>query len=334
MSEIRTDPITGRVVIIAPERRQWRRPPREGEVPLGERCPFCEGHEADAGAEILAWRPPGSPANGPGWQLRVVPNRIPALRVEERAGALSDGLFRALGGVGANEVFIESPRHDARWSSMTVDEVARVLWAWRERLRDLRRDPRLRAFVVVRGEGALAGATLAHPHSQLLALPVIPEWLDAELTRARAHHATTGQCLACDVIAAERAETVRVVAEGESTVVVAPFAARVPFESWLLPRAHQAQFDDISDAALREAAALLQRHAARLQAELEGPAVLTRLITAPVGNEGVHGHWRIEVAPRFAVDSALAWDGGVAINTVTPEEAARVLRQRSDSGRA
>ena len=166
MSELRRDPVTGRWVVITPERA--RRPQDFRPQPVGaiggDMCPFCEGQEGVAGRELLAWRPSGSAPNGPGWQVRVVPNRDPALRVESTLGEASDPLFQSLGGLGAHEVVIESPDHRARLATMTAGEVGHVLWAWRERIRDLRRDMRLTSFVVVKNVGAAAGALLDHAH--------------------------------------------------------------------------------------------------------------------------------------------------------------------------
>ena len=168
MSELRRNPITGRTVIIAPERLPATllgggQSANSGTVPASgdtAHCPFCHGNEDFAGREILAWRSAGEAANGGGWRVRVVPNRIPALRVESHYAEPTAALFQTLGGLGAHEVIIESPEHCADWSTMSADEIRTVLWAWRERMRDLRRDIRLKTFLVVKNVGAAAGATL------------------------------------------------------------------------------------------------------------------------------------------------------------------------------
>jgi UDPglucose--hexose-1-phosphate uridylyltransferase len=326
MSELRRDPITGRTVIIAPERlphtRLWRPTP---DVPADHTaCPFCEGNEHLAGRELLAWRASGQSYNGPGWRVRVVPNRIPALRVESHYAEPTAALFQTLGGLGAHEVIIESPNHHADWSTMTTEEIRMVLWAWRERMRDLRRDIRLKTFLVVKNVGAGAGATLAHPHSQLLALPFVPLHLDDELIGARAR--ADGGCAFCTVIAGELEADVRVVASDEDTVAMSPFASRVPFETWILPRRHLAAFDDECDDCLVAIAARVRDTMVRLQRALNGSPYSVLLHSAPVGEAAATYHWHLEIIPRLGPGSGLAWGEGIHINPVAPEEATRAMR--------
>lgn len=326
MSELRRDPVTGRTVIIAPERltsaRFAHRPaPERG----GEWCPFCPGQEHLAGHEILAWRD-GGDVNGGGWKVRVVPNRLPALRVESHYAEPREMLFRTLGGLGAHEVIIESPDHQFDWTTNTADDIRVVLWAWRERMRDLRRDTRLKTFLVVRNVGTAAGATLEHPHSQLLALPFVPLHLDDELVAAHAVEQRTGTCAYCAVISEEMASGVRVISSDADTVALSAFAARVPFETWILPRRHLAAFDDECDGCLGSLAERIRDTLHRLQRALRSPPYSVLLHTAPVGASATSYHWHIEIIPRLAPVNALAWDGGIHINPVSPEEATRALR--------
>lgn len=292
----------------------------------GDMCPFCEGQEEVAGRELLAWRRSGPP-NGPGWQVRVVANRKPALRVEHMLGEPAAGLFQSLEGLGAHEVVIEAPDHRATFATMTGEAVARVLWAWRERIRDLRRDLRLTSFVVVKNVGAAAGARLDHSHSQLLALPLVPQHLADELEGARVHRERTTRCVFCDVAEQERTNDVRVVAADDVVVVLTPFASRVPFEVWVLPRTHAARFEDASDATLTAVGERLQDILRRLHVALVSPPYTLLLHTAPVGVDSASFHWHVEIIPRLTPESGLAWDGGVHINPVTPERAAEVLRR-------
>jgi UDPglucose--hexose-1-phosphate uridylyltransferase len=334
MSELRRDPVTGRLVVIAPERllarEAFMRPAPVGAIG-GDLCPFCEGQERAAGRELLAWRPAGSPPDGPGWQLRVVVNREPALRVESPLGEPADALFQAFGGLGAHEVVIESAEHGATLASMSADEVRRVLWAWRERMRDLKRDTRLQSVLVVKNVGGRAGATLDHAHSQLLALPLVPDHLSLELSGARAYHERTARCVFCEIAEQELAADLRVVGSDAETIALAPFASRVPFEVWLLPRAHQAAFEDVPDPALAAMAARLRDVMARLDRVLVAPPYTLLVHSAPLRPDASPRseqsfHWHVEIVPRLLPVAGLAWDGGVHINPVTPEEAAEVLR--------
>lgn len=329
MSELRRDPISGRWVVIAPERSRHPRDFISESAPArrGELCPFCEGHEAIAGREILAWRPPGGIHDTPGWAVRVVPNREPALRVESGWGASNDDLFQSSGGLGAHEVIVESPRHCATFANLSDEAIGRVLWAWRERIRDLRRDTRLKSFVVVKNVGAAAGAVLDHPHSQLLALPMVPRHLQDEIAGARTHYEAKGTCVFCDIIEQEIVSDRRLVSSDADTIAFAPFASRVPFETWVMSREHRAAFDAVTDASLAVVAARLGDVMRRLHTTLMSPASTLLLHTAPIGEEAsVSYHWHLEVLPRFGPVSGLAFDGGVYVNAVPPEEAAQVLR--------
>jgi UDPglucose--hexose-1-phosphate uridylyltransferase len=336
MSELRRDPITGRYVIVAPE-RLLSRAAFDRPVPVaaigGDMCPFCEGQEGVAGRELLAWRPPDSPPDGRGWQVRVVVNREPALRVENRLGEPADPLFQTFGGIGAHEVIIESPDHGATFATMSAEQVQRVLWAWRERMRDLRRDTRLKSFLIVKNVGERAGATLDHPHSQLLAMPLVPQHLEDEINGARAYHAASSRCVFCEVVEQELRSGERVIASDADTVAFAPFASRVPFESWVMLRGHQPAFDVLDDVALHAVAGRLRDTMGRLDAALASPPHTVLLHSAPVGEDGSESYdWHLEIIPRLLQVPGLAWDGGLHINPVPPEEAARELRSRSACG--
>src|SRR5262245_1717412 len=285
MSELRRDAITGRYVIIAPERRlsqeAFRRPSPVGAVD-GDCCPFCEGQEALAGREILAWRAPGTAHDGPGWQVRVVANREPALRIEAHLGDASESLFQWFGGLGAHEVIIESPDHRATLATMAREQVERILWAWRERVRDLRRDFRFESFLIVKNFGARAGATLDHPHSQLLAMPLVPQHLEDELSGARAYFEHRGRCVFCALVEQESLQHTRVVASDEHAIAFAPFAARVPFETWIIAREHCGPLEGVADAALYAVAERLRDVMRRLDRVLLSPAFTLLLHAAPV----------------------------------------------------
>jgi UDPglucose--hexose-1-phosphate uridylyltransferase len=315
-------------VIIAPERRaaitQWTTDPVR--VVAGGPCPFCAGQEHLAGNEVLAWRTPGHPHNGGEWRVRVVPNRLPALRVESHYAEPADTLLQTLGGLGAHEVIIESPHHHGAWATMSAEEIKLVLWAWRERIRDLRRDVRLKSFLVVKNVGRAAGATFDHPHSQLLALPFVPLHLDDELMGARVRHDKTAQCVFCAMVDEELAADSRVISQGTDTIAIAPFASRVPFECWVLPRVHAAAFEDTGDDHLLAIAERLHDVIRRLHVTLTSPPYSVLLHTAPVG-AAESFHWHLEVIPRLTPVNGLAWDGGIHINPVSPEEATRVLKE-------
>jgi UDPglucose--hexose-1-phosphate uridylyltransferase len=300
MPELRKDPVVGRWVIIATER--VRRPsdfPRRDTPRRGGPCALCAGHEAETPPETLAYRdPPAALADTPGWRVRVVPNKFPALRIEgdlERRGV---GIYDVMNGVGAHEVIVESPDHDRPLARLPVGAVAEVLRAYRDRIADLQRDARIRSVLVFKNHGAEAGATLEHPHSQLIATPVVPLVVADELHQARAYHDYRERCLFCDILRQESADAVRLVAENQRVVGFAPFAARMPFETWLVPRVHAAAFEHVDDATLHELASVLATVLARLDRALGDPPYNLVLHSAPFGDgESPSYHWHIEVVP-------------------------------------
>jgi UDPglucose--hexose-1-phosphate uridylyltransferase len=330
-TEIRTDPITGRTVVVDvgpfTRRDDFELGPVRLEDPPAA-CPLCEGREAVAGPEILAWRE-GGPANVPGWSVRVVPNRHPMLRVEAGPDVRSLGLFESRDGLGAHEVIIETPIHDQPLHTLAVDRLWRVLWAWRTRIQDLKRDSRLVSAVVFKNHGKAAGARLDHAHSQLTAFPFMPPALAEKLRGSARHMTKTGRCVYCDLIADEVKDGRRVISEHETILAIAPFASRVPFETWLMPRTHSPRFEDASDATLEGLAAAIKSVMAGIDWALERPACNLVLHTAPLSGEADAAfHWHLEILPRVTRLSGLDWGSGVHRNPVAPEEAVRALRSR------
>jgi UDPglucose--hexose-1-phosphate uridylyltransferase len=246
MPELRRDPVTGRWVIIAADRQKrpsdfrFDRPAILGR----EQCPFCPGRESLTPPEILSYRQNGGGPNSPGWDIRVVPNKFPALQVEGNLDRVGDGMFDRMGGVGAHEVIIETPDHGRTLAWMSEPEIERVLWAYRERMLDLKRDIRMQYILVFKNHGAAAGATLEHTHSQLIALPIVPDFVREEVEGARRHFAVKERCVFCDIIHQDTADGKRVVFENADIVALAPYAPRLAFETWLMPRRHGARFED------------------------------------------------------------------------------------------
>ena len=236
--------------ILAPFKRRddfELEPVRLEDAPA--QCPLCEGREADAGPEILAWRE-GGPANVPGWSVRVVPNRNPMLRIEGNTDVRSGGLFESRDGLGAHEVIVETPIHDQPLHTLDADRLWRVLWAWRTRMQDLKRDPRFSTIVIFKNHGRAAGARLDHSHSQLTAFPLIPPALADKLRGASRHWSVNGTCIFCDLIAQELKDGRRIISNQDAVLAIAPYASRVPFETWLMPREHSPRFEEASDATL------------------------------------------------------------------------------------
>ncbi|MGH7332638.1 MAG: galactose-1-phosphate uridylyltransferase [Candidatus Rokuibacteriota bacterium] len=329
MPELRKDPVVGRWVIISSERA--KRPSDfqpEPVTPRAATCPFCPGHEGHTPPEILAGRAPDSPSDTSGWSYRVVPNKFPALRIEGELEPAGEGLFDRMNGVGAHEVIIETPNHDASLASLSVDEVADVLLAFRERAVDLKKDPRFEYILLFKNHGEAAGASLEHPHCQLIATPIIPIMVREELTGSADYYRRKERCVWCDILRQERRARHRIILERDGFVVLAPFAPRFPCETWVLPTQHRAAFEESGEEELRGLAGALGDFLRRMNRVLHDPAYNFMLHTAPLNEPSLtYFHWHLEIIPKLTRVAGFEWGSGFFINPVPPEDAAAALRE-------
>jgi UDPglucose--hexose-1-phosphate uridylyltransferase len=278
--------------------------------------------------ELLAQREPGSRPNGPGWSLRVVANKFPALRVEIALNRRGHGPFDEVAGVGAHEVIIESAQHGRTLADLAAAEVVQVLQAWQARTADLSRDERLRYIQLFKNAGQAAGATLSHSHSQLIALPLVPRQVQDELDSCARHFADKQRCLYCDVIAHELRERERVVAETDAFVLLSPWAARSPFELLLAPKEHRSQFETAPERELHGLAEMLRLCLRKLDRALDKPAYNLWLHTLPLRERPSPSyHWNLKIKPTLSLQAGFEWGTGCSINPTPPEEAAAFLRQ-------
>ncbi len=330
MPELRKDPITGRWVVVSTERQ--KRPNdfvlHRADVIGREFCPFCPGREAMTPPEVLAYRQNGTSPNTPGWDLRVVPNKFPALRVEGTLDRQGEGMFDRMSGIGAHEVIIETTDHDKTFATMSEAEIARVLWAFRDRVHDLKNDIRFRYILLFKNHGAGAGATLEHGHSQLIALPIVPNFVREELDGAKRHYQDKERCVFCDIIRQEISAGRRVIHENADIVALAPYASRVPFETWVLPRSHASRYEDASRHLIDSLAAMLKSLVGRVDRALEQPPYNLIVHSAPLSEDaGPYFHWHVELMPRISRVAGFEWGSGFYVNPTSPEEAADVLRR-------
>lgn len=330
MPELRKDPITGRWVIIATERARspWDYAV-ESSPPQGGVCPFCPGNEAETPAEIEATgRRDDEPANGPGWSVRVIPNKFPALRVEGEMKRAGKGIYDLMAGVGAHEVVLETPLHDVEMADLPDEQVEKVMLTYRRRMLDLKRDGRLQYVLVFKNRGRAAGASLDHPHSQLIATPVVPKRVLEELKGAGQYYDYRERCIFCDMLQQELRDRERIVCENASFVATAPFASRFPFEVWVLPKTHAADFAAVSDQEARELACLMREALARLKRTLNDPAYNFMLHTLPLREaDGKAYHWHVEIIPKLTSVAGFEWGSGFYINPTPPEAAAATLQE-------
>ena len=329
MPELRKDPVTGRWVIIATDRA--KRPSdfsRESVPPPASRiCPFDYGNEQKTPPEILAYRQNGG-ANSPGWTVRVVPNKFPVLGIEGDLNRQGDGMFDRRNGIGAHDVILETPEHATTMADMPEKQLEGVLYAFRDRIVDLKRDKRFRYIIVFKNFGEAAGASLEHPHSQLIALPVIPKRVKEEVDGAKTYFDFKERCVYCDVIRQEETSGVRQVIETERFIVLEPYAPRFPFETWILPRRHESHFEDADGATLENLAWVMRSTLRKLDRVLEHPPYNFVLHTAPVQEADLaYYHWHFEIIPKLTKVAGFEWGTGFYINPTPPEESAKFLRE-------
>ncbi len=329
MPELRRDPIHGRWVIISTER--GRRPSdfvTEEQRPIGGFCPLCEGNEDKTPPEIIAFRDNGTPPNTPGWTLRVVSNKFPALRIEGELNREGDGVYDKMNGLGAHEVVIETPRHYETLTTLPLKAVENVLWAYRERMTDLRRDQRLRYVLVFKNQGLAAGASLEHSHSQIIALPIVPKRVSEEIEGSKNYFQYKDRCVFCDIIRQELQQRNRLIIENQAFLSIAPFASRFPFETWILPKTHYPRFEHMESPLYEQAAQILSETLQRLHQVLNDPPYNYILHTSSFSEiDNDHYHWHFEIMPKLTKVAGFEWGTGFYINPTPPEEAAQYLRE-------
>ena len=329
MSELRKDPVTGRWVIISSERGKRPSDFSMGVTkPKGGFCPFDPGNEDKTPPEILAFRPEGSPRNGPGWSLRVVPNKFPALRVEDDLNREGVGLYDKMSGIGAHEVIIETPSHEETLATISLKSFEDVLWAYRDRMLDLRRDMRLRYAMIFKNHGEAAGATLEHSHSQLIALPIVPHLVVEEMMGAKHYFDYKERCIFCDIVRQEIQDGERVVLENSEFIVITPFASFAPFETWILPKRHNSFFEQNQVNEIQSLAQIFSQTLKRMQRALNFPPYNFTLHTTPFNEANLsYYHWHFEIIPKLTKFAGFEWGSGFFINPTPPEEAAKFLRE-------
>lgn len=328
MAQLRKDPITNRWIIVNVDR------PKEAKdfvlkptVKSSKTCPFCPGNEAMTPSEITAYGRKSGAKNGTGWQLRIVPNKFPALRIEESTDKFAMGVYDKIGGFGAHEVIIENPDHGKEIADLEIDQVELVLRSYRDRCLDLKKDNRFRYILIFKNYGAAAGASLEHPHSQLIALPIVPSRVMGEVKGAAKHFEHTDRCIFCDMLNQERAEKTLTVHEEAHFIGVSPFASRFPFETWVMPKAHESSFDTLSDDRLKDLAKTLKTVLGKIRAALNDPPYNFMIHTSPIGDKQSESfHWHIEIIPQLTQIAGFELGTGFYLNPTPAETAARTLK--------
>ncbi len=329
MDQLRRDPVVGRWVIVFTDKPHL---PKDFKVEPEQKrkgpCPFCYGHETMTPPEIQAHREGATRANSPGWSTRVVPNKFPALRIEGELERQGVGMFDMSNGVGAHEVIVETPDHSKSLADLLDHEVEKVVWAYRDRSVDLHGDKRFRYIMIFKNQGYTAGASLAHSHSQLIALPMVPKNVKEELFGANRYYEYRERCIFCDMITQEKEESERLICENSRFLAFSPFASRFPFETWILPKEHHSDFSFIRTEDVVELARILKEVLLRMKYVLHDPPYNFIVHTAPIEQKETEDyHWHIEIMPKLMRIAGFEWGSGFYINPTPPEIAAQYLRK-------
>ena len=332
--EIRKDPILEEWAIIAKSRTKRPsdfKPLRDESVNnKAEHCPFCEGREKETPDELFSIRRPGTKPNQPGWFVRVTDNKYPALVKDEEPVHSHSWLYTSIAGQGAHEVIIETPDHSLDMADFPSEQMERVILAYRQRYRELSKIQSLRYILIFRNKGRSAGASLHHPHSQLIATPIVPRRIKEEMDSAHTLYEHAGDCVFCTMIQEELSQGKRVILDTPGFLVFSPYASRFPFEATIIPKNHNAAFSAIDDQEIKELSGVLPRALTLLKQVVNDPPYNLMIHSTPLGLPSLpYYHWHIEILPRLTTPAGFEWGTDFYINPTPPEEAARFLREKA-----
>jgi len=339
MPELRRGATDHRWVIVAPERAKrpsdFERTAEQPECRVPLDCPFCVGNEDKTPPELYRSPTP----DGDGWFVRVIPNKFPALQAYDELGRESvDGFYDRMNGIGTHEVIIETPDHCCEFPDLDVAQGVRIVETYIRRMKALMENPRFRYVLLFKNHGTEAGASLSHPHSQIIATPIVPQEVRNSLDIARSYYERKRRCLFCDIMLAELKCGERIVEDTAEFVTWAPYDARFPYELVIYPKQHSHDFARMNDVQKVELARTLIRTTQRLRALLGDVPYNFVLKTTPnpVARPGKPGywstlpydyHWRMAVMPRLTRVAGFEWGTGFYINPMPPEQAAHYVRE-------
>ncbi len=329
MHELRKDPLLGRWVAVMSDSKSPSDYVCLPENTQESSCILCPGRERETPPEIASVR------DGSRWWTRVIPNFKPVLHVEGDLGRKGVGMYDKMNSVGANEIIIDSPEHAKGPEDIGVEQVRRILRMYRDRVADLEKDERLRYVLIFKNSGRGAGATFSHPHSEIMATPVIPKLIKEELDGAKQYYAYKERCIFCDILREESRVGDRVIFETRDFFSFSPFAPKFSFESWILPKRHSCAFQETGEAELEDLSLMLLTVLKKMRGILGDSPYNYVIHTAPNRiprrnhwhTLGDDFHWHIEIIPRLLMISGFEWGSDFYVLTTSPEDAAKYLRE-------
>lgn len=336
MHELRKDPLLNRWVVILQNSLgpEAYKKPAHGKPEGPEKCILCEGHESRTPNEITADRA-GTGPNTPGWLTRVIPNPKPILHIEGDLGRKGYGMYDKMNSIGANEIIVETPRHNQKAEDMGRDQMHRVLSMYKSRIADLERDTRIRYVFVCKNHGRGSSAAYEHSHSEIIGTPIIPKLIKEELDNAKVYFAYKERCIFCDIMHEESRMEERVILESRHFIAFCPYAPKFPFEFWLLPKKHACAFQEIGQDELYDLADVMTTLLKKLRKVLGDPSFHYVIHTSPNRiprrdhwhTLGDDYHWHIEFTPRLVRASGFEWGSDFYVLNTSPEDAAKYLKE-------
>ena len=334
MADLRRDPIVGRWVIVDTDHPNKPEDfEHEQHTPKGGFCPFCYGSESMTPPEIEALRYPNTGPNTPGWQVRVVSNKFPALQIEgdlERRGV---GIYDMSNGIGAHEVLVETPYHNKDTPDLLNEEIEKIIAMTCQRAQDLIKDKRFKYIMIFKNYGSAAGASLEHPHTQIIALPMIPKNVMEEIKGAQNYFEYRERCIFCDIIRQESQEKERVVLENKYFICFCPFVSRFPFEIWIIPKRHNGYYCHMPSEEVPALAAILKDIISKLKKIFPNLSYNFIIHTSPVNGDSSgfdSYHWHLELMPKLTRVAGFEWGSGFYVVPTPPELAAQYLKEVKD----
>ncbi|MFC1576651.1 galactose-1-phosphate uridylyltransferase [Candidatus Omnitrophota bacterium] len=328
MSQLRRDPITGRWIIVNYEKLAKPEDFKTEKVAKNDdlsKCVFCPGNEHMTPPEIVAHRKTGQ-ANSPGWSIRVVPNKYPALSSTGELEKRGMGVFDRMNGIGVHEVIIDIPEHKLDIADISDSQAAEVIWSYLGRSTDLSKNSTVKYILIFRNYGRSAGASLEHPHSQLIALPIVPKRVNEELHSSQEYFSYKDRCVFCDILTQELNDKDRIIEENEFFIAFCPFVSRFPYEMWIMPKRHESHFSSIQKEEVGPLGTTLRNTMKKLKKLLNDPPYNYIIHTSPInGHEKEYYHWHIEIMPKLVNVAGFEWGSGFYVNPVPPEIAAKTL---------
>ena len=327
MAELRREPVTRMWVVVTNDHPKGPsdylpfKPPYQPQEETKGGCPFCPGNEGTTPKETFSLS-----REGGGWSVRVIPNKFPFFHIEGGFDRRPEGMYDVMDAIGAHEIVVEAPEHKQSYAFMETPQIEKILFAYRERLMDLEKDRRFQQFLILKN---YPGVFNHHPHSHILAMPVIPRRIDEEVWGTLDYYQRKERCIFCDIIKEEILMKKRVVLETVHFLVFSPFASRYPFETWIVPKKHSPDFHHIDEEEMEDLSVAIQSLSIRFYKLLSDPPYSLAFHTSPIQSRFHRSeyHWHIETRLRIGLREGFEWGTGFFVNPTPPEDAAAYLRK-------